>query len=271
MGQRWPLRSSRAICGVLVGRRADVSPPWTFPAGNPRGSRLHRIGLLHVAVLFANPRQEIDAVDLVAGVAALGNAATSESTQPVLDGAAHRQYRLAPPLRGNQSGAPTGAHRPGPRRTRLAHRRTRRRHRARGTDPPIYRRQGTRRHRGRQVHPPYAPAHRRGRCHDRRTPTPPSAHRRQMLVLARLRPFGGQNLPGSASAGRFREPRRGVAGPARSDCYRMEMAGLPIASPGAIVNAQEVAVSVAPFAGEQAEPWNSAVLPPSTWIVTADP
>jgi hypothetical protein len=26
--------------GVLVGRRADVSPLWTFPAGNPRGSRL---------------------------------------------------------------------------------------------------------------------------------------------------------------------------------------------------------------------------------------
>lgn len=49
------------------------------------------IGLLHLAVLIANPKQEIPAIDLVAGVRAV--AKDSGSSQPVLDQAAIRQYR----------------------------------------------------------------------------------------------------------------------------------------------------------------------------------
>jgi hypothetical protein len=54
------------------------------------------IGLLHLAVLLANPGQEIPAIELVAGVAALadGGVGTSGmSPQPLLDPAAARQYR----------------------------------------------------------------------------------------------------------------------------------------------------------------------------------
>jgi hypothetical protein len=48
------------------------------------------IGMLHLAVLIANPRQEIHAADLVAGLAALGDAA---ATHPVLDRPALDEYR----------------------------------------------------------------------------------------------------------------------------------------------------------------------------------
>jgi hypothetical protein len=54
------------------------------------------IGVLHLAVLLANPGQEIPAIDLVAGVAALADGAASTtnlSPQPLLDPAAARQYR----------------------------------------------------------------------------------------------------------------------------------------------------------------------------------
>jgi hypothetical protein len=54
----------------------------------------HRVGLLHLAVLLANPRQEIDAVDLVAGLNVLGGAARAGSAQPVLDQVARQQYQL---------------------------------------------------------------------------------------------------------------------------------------------------------------------------------
>lgn len=64
----------------------------------------HRVGMLHLAVLIANPGQEIPAIDLAAGVAAAravvhGGAAArnSGSAQPVLDQAAVQayQYRLS--------------------------------------------------------------------------------------------------------------------------------------------------------------------------------
>jgi hypothetical protein len=50
------------------------------------------IGMAHLAVLVANPRQEIPAADLAAGLAALG-AADDASAQPVLDQAAIAEYR----------------------------------------------------------------------------------------------------------------------------------------------------------------------------------
>jgi hypothetical protein len=55
----------------------------------------HSVGMLHLAVLIANPGQEIAAIDLVSGVAALGNAAAGAnvSAQPVLDQVAVHKYR----------------------------------------------------------------------------------------------------------------------------------------------------------------------------------
>jgi hypothetical protein len=52
------------------------------------------IGMIHLAVLIANPRQEVRAADLVAGLAALGPArADSGPAQPVLDQEAIAEYR----------------------------------------------------------------------------------------------------------------------------------------------------------------------------------
>lgn len=55
----------------------------------------HSVGMLHLVVLIANPRQEIRAVDLVAGLTALNGAAehTALSGQPVLDRVATQEYR----------------------------------------------------------------------------------------------------------------------------------------------------------------------------------
>ncbi|MER5601879.1 hypothetical protein [Streptomyces sp. NPDC002265] len=55
----------------------------------------HSVGMLHLVVLIANPRQEIRAVDLVAGLTALNGAAehTALSGQPVLDRVAAQEYR----------------------------------------------------------------------------------------------------------------------------------------------------------------------------------
>jgi hypothetical protein len=50
------------------------------------------IGMAHLAVLLANPRRDILAADLAAGLAALG-AADTGSAYPVLDEAAIREYR----------------------------------------------------------------------------------------------------------------------------------------------------------------------------------
>jgi hypothetical protein len=61
----------------------------------------HCIGLLHLAVLIANPKQEIPAIDLVAGVEAVAKGSVAKgsvtmgggSAQPVLDQTAIREYR----------------------------------------------------------------------------------------------------------------------------------------------------------------------------------
>jgi hypothetical protein len=49
--------------------------------------------MLHLAVLVANPRTEIPAIELVAGVTALARTAGNTAEQPVLDQAAVEQYR----------------------------------------------------------------------------------------------------------------------------------------------------------------------------------
>ena len=51
------------------------------------------IGMTHLAVLVANPRQEILAADLAAGLSALGTAGEGGSAHPVLDQAAITEYR----------------------------------------------------------------------------------------------------------------------------------------------------------------------------------
>jgi hypothetical protein len=52
------------------------------------------VGMLHLAVLIANPRQEIRAADLTAGLTMLtAAAADSGAAHPVLDTAAIREYR----------------------------------------------------------------------------------------------------------------------------------------------------------------------------------
>jgi hypothetical protein len=51
------------------------------------------IGMTHLAVLVANPRQEILAADLAVGLAALGAAGEGGSAHPVLDQAAITEYR----------------------------------------------------------------------------------------------------------------------------------------------------------------------------------
>jgi hypothetical protein len=65
---------------------------WRISLGHRSVLVEHRIGLLHLAVLIANPRQEIDAIDLAAGLSAL-DAATAGSDQPVLDRVAMQEYQ----------------------------------------------------------------------------------------------------------------------------------------------------------------------------------
>jgi hypothetical protein len=68
---------------------------WRIESGGRGAVVEHSIGMLHLAVLIANPRQEIPAIDLVAGLAAL-NDTTKRATataQPLLDREAMRAYR----------------------------------------------------------------------------------------------------------------------------------------------------------------------------------
>jgi hypothetical protein len=71
-----------------------VGRKWRLTLQNRRVLVEESIGMLHLAVLIANPRQEIRATDLVAGLAALGGATgDSETAQPVLDDEAIAEYR----------------------------------------------------------------------------------------------------------------------------------------------------------------------------------
>ncbi len=68
---------------------------WRVECGHRSVLIEHSVGLLHLAVLIANPGQEIPAIELVAGVAAAGHAAEGKgvSAQPVLDNVAIHEYR----------------------------------------------------------------------------------------------------------------------------------------------------------------------------------
>lgn len=65
---------------------------WHFALGDRSALVGPSVGMLHLAVLIANPGTDIPAADLVAGVAAL-RPGPSESDQPVLDRAAIADYR----------------------------------------------------------------------------------------------------------------------------------------------------------------------------------
>ena len=85
-----PPRPAGAPAGAAVLTRQGVR--WRIDLG-PRSVLVdHSVGLLHLAVLTANPGVEIAAIELSAGVAALG-AARPAVAQPVLDRAAVTQYR----------------------------------------------------------------------------------------------------------------------------------------------------------------------------------
>lgn len=81
-------RRPEAFC-TRVGRK------WRIDFGGRSVLVEHSVGMLHLVVLMANPRQEIRAVDLVAGPAALNGTAehTALSGQPVLDRVATQEYR----------------------------------------------------------------------------------------------------------------------------------------------------------------------------------
>jgi hypothetical protein len=105
-GRELAAAAGEAAAAGLPAPQAQAPPPaatatctrhgrrWRIDWGERNVILEHRVGLLHLAVLLANPRQEIDATDLAAGVAALGSSAETGSVQPVLDEAALAQYRL---------------------------------------------------------------------------------------------------------------------------------------------------------------------------------
>jgi hypothetical protein len=80
---------ARAVTCTRQGRR------WRVDVGSRTVLVDHSVGMLHLAVLTANPGVEVPAIELVAGVDALGQAAKTSglSAQPVLDRAAIQRYR----------------------------------------------------------------------------------------------------------------------------------------------------------------------------------
>jgi hypothetical protein len=78
-----------------VARCARHGRQWRIELGARTALVEHGVGLLHLAVLTANPGVEVSAIDLVAGVDAVGDVArrSGMSAQPVLDRTAIQQYR----------------------------------------------------------------------------------------------------------------------------------------------------------------------------------
>jgi hypothetical protein len=104
------LRAAMAEASALGIRRPDGSAPAAGSAERAGCSRAGRkwrltlrersvlvedsVGMLHLAVLIANPREDIPAADLAAGLAALAGAAGRSGTaQPLLDQQALAEYR----------------------------------------------------------------------------------------------------------------------------------------------------------------------------------
>ena len=78
----------------LVAQCRRVGRKWQLTLRNHSVLVDDSVGLAHLAVLVSNPRQEIRAVDLVAGLAGLSSAAGEQGTaHPVLDRAAIGEYK----------------------------------------------------------------------------------------------------------------------------------------------------------------------------------
>lgn len=84
-----PPQSSGAREAVTCARHGNA---WLLDDGERSVIVEHSVGMLHLAVLLANPDHDIPCVDLAAGVAAV-HAVTDRSRHQVLDEAAIRQYR----------------------------------------------------------------------------------------------------------------------------------------------------------------------------------
>jgi DNA-binding SARP family transcriptional activator len=79
--------------GYLSATCARQGQLWRIECGQRTILVPHSVGMLHLAVLLANPGQEIPAIELAAGVAALHDAVANTAHQPVLDAVAIRDYR----------------------------------------------------------------------------------------------------------------------------------------------------------------------------------
>ncbi len=86
-----PRHAAPELAGQVSCRRAGRG--WSITLGTRTVHVEHSVGMLHLAVLVANPRTEIPAIELVSGVTALARAAGTTVGQPVLDRAAVNQYR----------------------------------------------------------------------------------------------------------------------------------------------------------------------------------
>ena len=87
-GSPTPERSGALAECRRVGRK------WQLTLGDHRVLADDSVGMAHLAVLIANPRQDIQAVDLVAGLAALSGAVNDLGTaHPVLDRDAIGEYK----------------------------------------------------------------------------------------------------------------------------------------------------------------------------------
>jgi hypothetical protein len=80
-----------APAGLASCRR--IGRGWRIELGSRAAHVEHSIGMLHLAVLIANPGTEVTSADLVAGVNALSGMGRGRAEQPLLDRAAIRQYR----------------------------------------------------------------------------------------------------------------------------------------------------------------------------------
>jgi hypothetical protein len=86
--------SGRAAPDATYARCARAGRGWRVSLGHRTVLVADSVGMVHLAVLTANPRQDITAADLVAGLAVIGSAtADGGSAQPVLDQAAIGEYR----------------------------------------------------------------------------------------------------------------------------------------------------------------------------------
>ncbi len=179
---------------IAVGAVAECSRAgrrWRVTVGGRAVLAEDSIGMAHLAVLIANPRQEIPAADLVAGLAALSGPAGDGGAHPVLDQEAIAGYRgrlrqldaRISDLEAAGAGRP-GRRRPG--RAGVAGRPAWQRGRVRRAHPVIPRPGRARPGRGGQGHPAGAGPHRGGGPGHRRAPAPGRPHRRPLLLLARL-------------------------------------------------------------------------------------